>query len=97
MISAYFGQGRSPLLSKAEIVMTEKYSVLLLYPDYLSDDNETFLAHVEGETIDEAVNQARAEALASNPGDDVDPVDFKLIFAAAGHIDDLSGNAQEGR
>jgi hypothetical protein len=76
--------------------MADKFSILLLYPDYLSDNHETYLAHVEGSTIDEAVQNARTEALASNPGD-VDPVDFKLLFAAVGHIDDISATAEEAR
>ena len=49
------------------------WTVLLLYPDYLSDGAETYQAHVWGADVDEAIYNAQLEV--SRPRRDPDPDD----------------------
>lgn len=74
-----------------------KFTVLLLYPDYLANDypNETYRVWVEAETPKQAAAEARKQAIEAyineygkdNPPD---PVDFAVIFLTPGHIFDYS-------
>ena len=69
------------------------YSVLLLYPDYLSDGPETYYAFVRAASPAAAASQAQMRAArASRRGDDVDrddlrelAVDFRVELVLRGH------------
>lgn len=66
-----------------------KFTVLLHYPDYLSDGNhETYLAHVIAATSGAAVEFAYDDAFAANP-EAVDPYDFTVLAVFEGHLEDL--------
>jgi hypothetical protein len=72
-----------------------KYSVLLVYPDYMSDDYpETFLAHVEAQSVDEAIEKARFQLLEDDAVDELDLfdiLDLGVMLVCVGHIKDLKG------
>lgn len=63
------------------------YSVLLLYPDYMTgSDRETYFAHVGAITPVEAVKAAQQLATAAQEPDVVDdPSDFAPLICIAGH------------
>ena len=67
------------------------YSVLLLYPDYLTgSDRETYFSHVKAENPAQAVQGARQMATAAQEPDDIyDPTDFALLLCIAGHHEAL--------
>lgn len=67
-----------------------KFSVLLLYPDYAAHEfgHDTFLAHVE------AVDAANAEKYARNKASrenhmDIEPEDWSCLLVTVGHIEDI--------
>jgi hypothetical protein len=66
-----------------------RYSVLLLYPDYIAETfgQETFLAHVEAMNPGLAVGEA--QRLASSCNNDNPPEDFFPLLVTLGHIEDL--------
>lgn len=68
-----------------------EYTVLLLYPDYLSSDygTETEQCHVFAFTPAEAVVNARTGIKKSNP-DLVDPTDMLALAVYPGHLTDLN-------
>ncbi len=72
----------------------KKYSVLLLYPDYIAENygEETYLAHVFGINPSTAVVHARIECAESNEiiEDVYDLEDFKVLAMFKGHHVDLS-------
>jgi hypothetical protein len=65
-----------------------KYTVLLLRPDYVADTfgQDTFCAHVEGDTAEAALAAARAEACEADGQDD--PEDYYCLFCTDGHVAD---------
>lgn len=65
------------------------YTVLLRRPDYISDAGETYLAHVEADTVIMAVIAARADALLADGNADGDPTDYAAELVVAGHHVDL--------
>jgi len=72
----------------------EDYTVLLLYPDYLADNygEETFLAHVRGKNMVDAILAASMEAIAAQcepeeEGEDHDKDDWSVLFVCKGHIE----------
>ena len=69
-----------------------KYSVLLLYPDYIAEDygQVTYLAHVEAEDHRIAIIQAQREASLAQ-GDNEEDVgeDFYPLLCIEGHHDNL--------
>ena len=72
-----------------------EWTVLLLYPDYMSDNYglETYLDVVEAVDPREALRLAQTNAQAS-AGEDVvsDPTDFACVFCARGsHLDYADG------
>lgn len=74
--------------------MVNKYTVLLLMPDYASDGQEDYLAYVEGEgmTPRMASQEARshaADAYAREPGEIEDDIRVLAIFE--GHLSDVGG------
>lgn len=81
--------------------MNKKYTVLLLYPDYMGSDNprgfETFLAHVLADNPAAAVFAGRKQAAGANNddhGDDfADPDDFAILAVFKGHLTDLNPEA----
>jgi hypothetical protein len=69
-----------------------KYSVLLLYPDYMAETygEDTYFAHVTAVDPIEAVRRAQIQALNAQPryirkGSKVE--DFKPLLVIAGHHD----------
>lgn len=73
-------------------VNLDLFTVLLLYPDYLSDNfgEETYLAHVTAEDAGTAALVAQAMAQTGN-GAASDPADFAVLFVLQGHHHDLKG------
>ena len=73
-----------------------KFSILLLYPDYLSDGGETIFAHVVASDVEAAVATAKLEAAKAQKLDDADlnqtAADFRLLLALEGWRNDLSIN-----
>jgi hypothetical protein len=75
-----------------------KYTVLLLRPDYMaSQSDDTYLAHVEAETVEDAAVRAQIEAHESDNVDNGDgeevtgsSLDYAVLFITTGHLDDLS-------
>jgi hypothetical protein len=71
-----------------------KYSVLLLYPDYLTDDEETYYTFVEAADVPGAISKAQAEAFEFNritSDENRDPQDFKPGLVILGHHYDILG------
>lgn len=72
----------------------QPFTVLLLYPDYMPnqyDGQETYLAHVEAVTVDEAVEVAQREAFSAQEDmTDECPSDFAVLFVCPGHQIDLA-------
>jgi len=67
-----------------------KYSVLLLYPDYMSCPHgiETYFSHVEASDPKEAVSLAQEEAGEANQ-DRGAAGDFHPLLCVLGHHDDV--------
>jgi len=71
------------------------YTVLLLYPDYLTDSfgQETYLAHVKADNVNQAIQKAQEEVISGN--DPIDGLDYSKLedffplFACAGHQKDI--------
>jgi hypothetical protein len=63
------------------------FSVLLLYPDYISDDHATMLRTVVAETPKAAISAVRA--MAAEIDGARDGYDFKLLLCSAGAIREL--------
>jgi hypothetical protein len=66
----------------------KKFSVLLLYPDYVSDGVETFFAHVRAADKDAAILKAQNMAARENIGVD-QPEDFAVLIVSSGWISNL--------
>ena len=68
----------------------KKYTVLLLYPDYIASDygQETYLAHVEAHSANGAVLVARNE-VAGIYGE-THGSDFYVLLVIKGHHNDLN-------
>lgn len=66
-----------------------KYSVLLLYPDYLADNfgQETYFEHVEQPTIADAIKSA--QEFVANEFDNAQPDDFHPLLVLHGWHDDV--------
>jgi hypothetical protein len=75
--------------------MRRKYTVLLLYPDYMADNygHETYLAHVEAKTVPAAIFAARKQVVASafNVPSIVEGRcnDLHVLAVFEGHLPDL--------
>ena len=75
-------------LEKAQPV-PDQWTVILRYPDYLTDDETTvYRAQVTADSHKAAVYRARMDANDDNPGT-VDPHDFELLALFAGWHDDV--------
>jgi hypothetical protein len=62
------------------------YSVLLLYPDYVTDGGtETYYAFVEAPDPNAAVAQATRQAVAAQEGVAYEPDDFAPLLVTEGH------------
>jgi hypothetical protein len=73
------------------------YTVILLYPDFLSDNygEETYVAWVEAESPEEAVKLGQKQVLNANANPEgCRAIDFYPIFACEGHHRDLSWSAK---
>lgn len=66
----------------------KKWSVLLLYPDYSTDDygQETYYAWVKAKNPKEAVTEAQLEAQRHNDSAIEEPSDFFPLLCIPGHI-----------
>jgi hypothetical protein len=66
-----------------------KFTVLLLYPDYLADNygEETYLAFVDADSVAEA--EETAQRIVSNANEGSEPEDFLTLFVCTGHKPDL--------
>ena len=60
------------------------YTVILQYPDYCSDDDDYYVAWVEGPTRDRAIHVARNIAAQSCISTN-DPTDFAVVGVIEGH------------
>ena len=70
------------------------FTVLLLYPDYLSDGQETYLAHVSTYSVANAVKEAQLIAWKIAWKDsDGKPDDFRPLLCVRGHHFDVLGGA----
>ncbi len=66
----------------------KQYTVLLLYPDYISSDREDFMAYVEANNPKRAVRAAREEAVKLNDLRVNSLDDFRTIAVFEGkHLD----------
>ena len=75
--------------------MTKKYTVILLYPDYMSENygQETYMTCVDAKNPTEAVANARAEISAGGENEqdeEAEPTDFFVIAVIAGDHEDLN-------
>jgi len=75
----------------------KKYSVLLLYPDYLAGNygEDTYYAHVEAPDVKSAQLSAQKEVVRENMIDieydgDMRPEHFAVLLVVEGHHYDLS-------
>ena len=67
-----------------------KYTVLLLYPDYLSDCPETYLAYVEAAEINQTAQFAQIQALrAQTETIEMAAGDFLVLAIFDGHLQGL--------
>ncbi len=67
---------------------TTRYTVLLRYPDYLSDcGTETYLAHVEAKDVGSA--QRLAQAIASGSEEDDAQLAFAVLMVCEGFVNDI--------
>lgn len=72
----------------------KNFTVLLLYPDYMSDNfgQDTYLAHVKAEDVKGAQRVAQLKLL-RNLGKDyagtVDPNDYAVLMVIEGHHNDI--------
>lgn len=65
------------------------YTVLLAYP--YEDPIQTYLAHVTGDTTEEAIKEGRRKACDDNDGN-YDPEDFEVLAVFYGYRSDLKGD-----
>jgi hypothetical protein len=73
-----------------------KYTVLMIVPDYIASSygEETYMAYVEAETVEEAQLEAQDEAykdLVEEPDrlPEDNPEDFFVVFACHDHVKDI--------
>jgi hypothetical protein len=74
--------------ASASAVTTPKpYSVLLLYPDYLSDQfgKETYYAFVEATNAIQAIAAAQRQAADAQTAEIDDPTEFRPLLVTQGH------------
>jgi len=64
----------------------KKFTVIMLYPDYIANDfgSEHYTSHVNAQDIKEAIAKAQAEA---SDGNDIPPEDFAVLFVFDGHLE----------
>ena len=70
--------------------MLMKFTVLLLYPDYLANNygEDTYLAHVEAVSPADAAEKAQNQAVKDTFEED-SAEDFLPLFIAYGFLDDV--------
>lgn len=75
-------------------IKMKKYTVLLLRPDYIADEfgKDTYLAHVEANSVGGAIAQAQLEAWTADDCPDESDCcdDYHALFCTEGHLSDLS-------
>lgn len=69
----------------------QKYTVLLLYPDYMNEGGvETYLAHVTALSRADAITEARIEARDLDGNSECDDGDdFAVLMVMSGHIAEI--------
>ena len=75
----------------------KNYSVLLLYPDYLTDQygEETFYSHCVSESgVAGAIDEAQLEAAIANDIPIDDAGDFAVLLVTEGHHADIRGEGE---
>lgn len=71
-----------------------KYTVVLLYPDYMTGNfgQDVFVAHVEALDTDQAISSAQDKAFDANASACMDSHDFALVVMFGGwHEPELYG------
>ena len=70
----------------------KKFTVILLYPDYIEANygEETFLVYVEADDIDTAKLHGQQMASELSEGTQ-SPPDFLVLAVFSGHLDDIKG------
>ena len=71
----------------------KKYTVLLMYPDYISNDygKETYQAFAAGAGVEDAIKEARQDCISDNAGAEFDsPEDLSVLAVYEGHQLDVS-------
>lgn len=76
---------------KPKVKTTRKYTVLLLYPDYMTDayGQETYAAHVEADSPRQALSKARRACKDANGIGLRYLDDLYCLFACLGWVDSL--------
>jgi hypothetical protein len=79
-----------------------QWNVLLQYPDYLDSDQGLYYTHPDGETVDEAIAEARTECLAALTDEDgdcglQDQSDLRVLLVTEGYAPDRKYEAAEYR
>ena len=73
----------------------QKYTVLTIVPEYLAENygEDTYLAYVEAENVEQAQQVAQTEAMSALSGedgiDDCVGTDFLVCFVCEGHMADI--------
>ncbi len=69
---------------------TQKYTVLLLYPEYLAyRPEETYLSHVQSGTVKQAIKSAQKEAVTCQGLPVRNAQDFGTLLVIKGHHNDI--------
>lgn len=70
----------------------KRYTVLLMRPDYMTDDSgsDTYLGWVKASTINEAIQKARADAVAHDKAEPARAADYAVIVTLAGWHKDIT-------
>jgi hypothetical protein len=69
----------------------QEFTIIMLYPDYIASQyGESYLAQVTADSIEAAIVVAQNEAAQVDELNTIGvPEDFAVIFACAGHVNDL--------
>jgi len=67
-----------------------KFTVLLLYPDFLDEERvQTYMTHVEADSVAEAQTKAQRELTSLYDDDDSDLLDYEVLLVIAGEHQDI--------
>ena len=69
----------------------KKFTVILLYPELMEGEVETWMGEAHGATVEEAIADARRQIMdGGGTADAYEPEDYKVIAVIAGHHEDLN-------